>query len=289
MADNTQINPGTGGDVISTDDLGAGVKVQRVKIQYGGDGSATDVSSSTPLPVTIIGNVLASGAATSAKQDTGNASVASIDSKAPALGQALAASSVPVVLPAAQLTALTPPASVGVNNFPATQPVSATSLPLPAGAATSAAQTAAQTSLSSIDTKTPALGQALAAASVPVVLTAAQITTLTPPAAITGFATAANQTTMDGHITDGTQQTKLTDGTNTANVLKSDGTAAGQNAQLTAPNFLSVAFTTTTAQAVGSTDVGNYSWVSVHQTSVAPVLPKRSKSRTITSTGSVLA
>jgi hypothetical protein len=44
------------------------------------------------------------------------------------------------------------------------------------------------TSVSSIDTKTPALGQALAAGSVPVVLTAAQITTLTPPAAITGFA-----------------------------------------------------------------------------------------------------
>jgi hypothetical protein len=50
-------------------------------------------------------------------------------------------------------------------------------------------------SLASIDTKLPALGQALAAASVPVVLTAAQITTLTPPAAITGFATAANQST----------------------------------------------------------------------------------------------
>jgi hypothetical protein len=48
----------------------------------------------------------------------------------------------------------------------------------------------------SIDTKTPALGQALAAASVPVVLTAAQITTLTPPAAITGFATSAKQDTL---------------------------------------------------------------------------------------------
>lgn len=44
------------------------------------------------------------------------------------------------------------------------------------------------TSAASIDTKTPALGQALAASSVPVVLTAAQVTTLTPPAAIAGFA-----------------------------------------------------------------------------------------------------
>lgn len=51
---------------------------------------------------------------------------------------------------------------------------------LPTGAATSALQTTGNTSLNSIDTKTPALGQALAAASVPVVLTAAQLTTLTP-------------------------------------------------------------------------------------------------------------
>lgn len=45
-------------------------------------------------------------------------------------------------------------------------------------------QGAGNTSLGSIDTKTPALGQALAAASTPVVLTAAQVTTLTPLASI---------------------------------------------------------------------------------------------------------
>jgi len=45
-----------------------------------------------------------------------------------------------------------------------------------------------RTSTASIDTKTPALGQALAAASVPVVLTAAQLSTLTPlsTVAVTG-------------------------------------------------------------------------------------------------------
>lgn len=64
------------------------------------------------------------------------------------------------------------------------------------GDATAANQTTGNASLSSIDTKTPALGQALAAASVPVVLTAAQVTTLTPPAAITGFATSAKQDTL---------------------------------------------------------------------------------------------
>ena len=56
------------------------------------------------------------------------------------------------------------------------------------------------TSVASIDTKTPSLGQALAAASVPVVLTAAQISTLTPPAAITGFALLTEQQTQTGHL-----------------------------------------------------------------------------------------
>lgn len=77
------------------------------------------------------------------------------------------------------------------------------------GDATAANQLLGNASLSSIDGKTPALGQALAAASVPIVLTAAQITTLTPPAAIAGYAleaghlatidtsTAASKTDLD--------------------------------------------------------------------------------------------
>jgi hypothetical protein len=62
--------------------------------------------------------------------------------------------------------------------------------------ATAAKQDTGNTSIASIDTKTPALGQALAAASVPVILPSATITTLTPPAAITGFATSAKQDTL---------------------------------------------------------------------------------------------
>lgn len=66
----------------------------------------------------------------------------------------------------------------------------ATPVPVSVSGVASAANQATEiASLASIDAKTPALGQALAAASVPVVLTAAQIATLTPPAAITGFAT----------------------------------------------------------------------------------------------------
>lgn len=104
------------------------------------------------------------------------------------------------------------------------------------------------------------LGQKARASAFAVTLSSEDITALTPPAAITGFATSSNQT-------NGTQQTKLTDGTNTANVLKSDGTSAGQNSVLTAGTYLSVPFTTTTVRAVGTTDAGNYKHASIHITS----------------------
>lgn len=87
------------------------------------------------------------------------------------------------------------------------------------GAATAAAQATGNASLSSIDGKTPALGQALAAASVPVILPAATITTLTPPTTVTanlgtiaGAATAANQTNAS-------QKTQIVDGS--GNVIAS--------------------------------------------------------------------
>jgi len=104
-----------------------------------------------------------------------NAGITSIDGKVPALGQALAAASTPVVLTAAQITTLTPVAAITGFNLEATQLL--------------------------VKAKTdniPAQGQALAAASLPVVLTAAQITTLTPLAtvAVTGVSTLAEQQTQ---------------------------------------------------------------------------------------------
>lgn len=50
MADNIVLNPGSGGSTLASDDVG-GVQYQRVKPAYGADGSATDVTSTTPLPV----------------------------------------------------------------------------------------------------------------------------------------------------------------------------------------------------------------------------------------------
>ncbi len=56
MADNVTLNPGAAGDLIAADDIN-GVKFQRVKIAHGADGSATDTSATTPLPVVQAANV----------------------------------------------------------------------------------------------------------------------------------------------------------------------------------------------------------------------------------------
>lgn len=66
---------------------------------------------------------------------------------------------------------------------------------------------ATQTTLALIKAKTdniPALGQALAASSVPVILPAATITTLTPPAAITGFSTETTLASLLAKFASGT-------------------------------------------------------------------------------------
>ena len=90
MADNVTADPGTGGAVFATDDIG-GVHFPRTKIVIGDNNTNDgDVSAANPLPVDGSGVTqpvsaaslpLPTGAATSAKQDTGNTSLASIDGK----------------------------------------------------------------------------------------------------------------------------------------------------------------------------------------------------------------
>lgn len=123
MADNTVLNAGAGGDTIREIEK-AGAKTQVILLDVGGlgveslfSGAVTITSGTISLPV---------GASTSALQTTGNTSLGNIDTKTPALGQALAAGSIPVVLTAAQLATLTPLATVAVT---------VASLPLPANAA----------------------------------------------------------------------------------------------------------------------------------------------------------
>lgn len=88
------------------------------------------VTASGPLTDTQLRNsavpVSVSGVATAANQTTELASLSSIDGKTPALGQALAGSSSPVVLTAAQLTTLTPPAAITGYALETTQQLQAT-------------------------------------------------------------------------------------------------------------------------------------------------------------------
>ncbi len=97
-----------------------------------GTWNVTNISGTVSLPT---------GAATSALQTTGNATLSSIDTKTPNLVSG----------------------RVPVDGSSVTQPISAVSLPLPTGAAT-------ETTLSALSAKFSALGQATMAASVPVVL-----------------------------------------------------------------------------------------------------------------------
>lgn len=145
---------------------------------------AVNIASDQVVPVSISSSPLPSGAATSANQVTEIASLSSIDSKTPALGQAAMAASSPVVIASDQSAV----------------PISAASLPLPAGAATSAKQ--------------PALGTAgTASADVITVQGIASMTALKvdgsgvtqPISAVSlplpsGAATSALQTTISGQL-----------------------------------------------------------------------------------------
>ena len=75
-------------------------------------GSTTAVTGTVAVTQSGVWTVAVTGVATAANQATVIASLASIDAKMPALGQALNAASVPVVLTASQLSTLTPPAAI---------------------------------------------------------------------------------------------------------------------------------------------------------------------------------
>lgn len=52
MSDSIPLNPGTGGVNLAADEISA-IHHQRVKVQFGVDGAATDVSAGDPMPVEI--------------------------------------------------------------------------------------------------------------------------------------------------------------------------------------------------------------------------------------------
>lgn len=143
-------------------------------------GPLTDTQlRASAVPVSAASLPLPTGAATSALQVTGNASLASIDSKltaplsvtGPLTDTQLRASPVPVSGPLTdtQLRATPVPISgtVTANAGTGTFAISAVSLPLPTGAATEA-------TLSSLNGKFNSLGQKTSANSAPVVLASDQ-------------------------------------------------------------------------------------------------------------------
>lgn len=110
-------------------------------------------SDQSAIPISATALPLPTGAAT-------EATLAAMSAKLPAsLGQKAMAASMPVTL-ASDQSAL----GVTVGNFPATQAVSAASLPLPTGAATSAAQATGNTSLANLDADVGATTDAAALA-----------------------------------------------------------------------------------------------------------------------------
>lgn len=52
MVDYVRLNPGSGGELIASDDIN-GVQHQRVKVQHGKDGTAIDTSNDYPLPINL--------------------------------------------------------------------------------------------------------------------------------------------------------------------------------------------------------------------------------------------
>lgn len=181
--------------------------------------------ASTETTLAAINTKIPAAPSTAGLQTAGNSSLSSIDTKTPALGQAVMASSVPVAI-ASNQSAIPISGTVTVN-----QPVAVTdnggsitvdgtvsstqsgtwnitnvsgTISLPTGASTSALQTTTNSSLSSIDSKTPSLGQALMAASTPIVIASNQTTVPVSVASLplpTGAATEATLSSLNSKVT----------------------------------------------------------------------------------------
>lgn len=101
MADNTELNTGSGGDIIASDDI-TGVKFQRIKVIHGADGvNDGDVSTANPFPVqtrdsagNAIGSIFSAGiynqavamGATNYVASTNNSTTAQLASSATFVG-----------------------------------------------------------------------------------------------------------------------------------------------------------------------------------------------------------
>lgn len=155
-ADNVVLNSGSGGATLAADDI-AGIHHQRVKIEHGADGSATDVSTASPLPVggaaahdaAAAGNPLPMGA------EFDDTTPDAVDEGDIGRLRISANRNLYVTLRDAAGN------ERGVNVDASGQiAVTAASLPLPSGASTAAKQDTAQTALDAIKTATELIDDA---------------------------------------------------------------------------------------------------------------------------------
>jgi hypothetical protein len=208
-----------------------------------------------------------------------------------ALGQALATASLPVVLTAAQLTTLTPPSNTGyaldsslatidtdlksnitlhagnnvighvITDTGSTTVVTGTVTV--SGSVTANAGTNLNTSALALETggNLATLAGTVSASKVQVNVTNASIPVTgtffqaTQPVSLTTLPALTTGAALIGQV-------ELTDGTNIAGVLAPGTANSTGNAQLIGGTTNTITFTTTSAQAVASTDVGNYAYFS---------------------------
>lgn len=156
MADNKVVSAAIGvGPTVATDEI-AGVDHLRIKVEFGVDGSAVDVSATDPMPVVQTGTpALPTGASTSALQTSTEVLVGAVTETAPATDIASSGLNGRLQRIAQRITSLIAliPTSLGIktaaNSFAVTLPSDGV-LPLPTGAATSAIQTTTETLIGAV-------------------------------------------------------------------------------------------------------------------------------------------
>lgn len=155
------------GTLLAVDTIGGNV-FSRLKVSWGVEGAAVDVSETNPFPVALATVPLPTGAATEAGLGAITDAIEGATfypATQPISGNVGITGSVAVTgtfWQATQPVSLASPVAVTGTFFQATQPVSAASLPLPAGAAS-------ESTLSTMSGKLPTLGAKASSGSVSIV------------------------------------------------------------------------------------------------------------------------
>lgn len=161
------------------------VDIQDASVTINGDvtvSSEVEVKNDSGSPVPVNGTVAVTGVSTSAKQDTGNTSLSSIDTK--------------LTDNATQTTLATRLSESDFDTKIGSLTETAPSTDTASSGLNGRLQRLAQRLTSIIALLPGSLGQKARASSFAVTLSSEDITALTPPAAITGFATSAKQDTL---------------------------------------------------------------------------------------------